>query len=86
MADSDNSYIHGNPPKDVDKVLEGDQENTNAAGEPLLAHGEPLTDHGRRKTVSLPSGGELRWRMTPPKAVVGNAKAVLQRVKELGLA
>lgn len=46
MADSDDPHIHGNPPDDVDELMEDDQDSVgaNAAGDETLDPGDPVSD------------------------------------------
>lgn len=43
------------------------------------------TDGGQTKTIKLPSGGLLKWRMTPSKVTITSVPAVIQRLKDLKL-
>jgi len=45
---------------------------------------EELTEEGKVKTVKLPTGF-FGWRSTPPAVSLKNIKAVLKKLKELGL-
>lgn len=49
------------------------------------AHRAELTQGGRSKTVKLATG-ELRWRMTPPRVLLKQVRAVLAALKAAGLA
>lgn len=52
------------------------------------SHRSELTEHGKTKTVPLPSGGELQWRMTPPELVVSSAvklATIIAALKRRGL-
>lgn len=50
------------------------------------SHRDELTDDGKTKTVKLPGGGELKWRLTPPALIVKSKPAtVIRNLKRLGL-
>lgn len=48
------------------------------------AHRAELTQHGKVKTHNF-AGGEVRWRMTPPKVIIKGAEVALAALKRLGL-
>lgn len=45
---------------------------------------DALTETGKRKTVEVPSG-KFGWRLPPPSVSVKSAKALIERLKNLGL-
>jgi phage host-nuclease inhibitor protein Gam len=50
------------------------------------SHRDELTQGGKTKTYRLPSGGELKWRLTPPALLVSSKPAtVIRNLKRLGL-
>jgi phage host-nuclease inhibitor protein Gam len=48
------------------------------------ANRKALTNEGRTKTAKFPAG-ELQWRMAKPRVTIKNAKAVIERIKTLGI-
>jgi phage host-nuclease inhibitor protein Gam len=48
------------------------------------AHREELTLRGKNKTVRFASG-EVKWRTTPPKVVIGGVEAVMDTLRRVGL-
>lgn len=43
------------------------------------------TDGGQTKTIKLPSGGVLKWRLTPSKVTLTGVAAVIERLRALEL-
>lgn len=70
------------------KRLKGPQKEFEGLVEGLYAfaasHRDELTDSGKRKTVEL-AAGSFRWRLTPKSVAIRGVKAVIAKLKELGL-